>query len=71
MRKDGSFVKTERMKEIAKLISQAFPEGADYKKLVLGIEVHMGLTNAKAREYIDKVVESQGWINENGLIKAE
>ena len=71
MRKDASFVKIERMKEIAKKIVKTFPAGAIYDKVILTLEVDMGLSNSRAHEYLDKVIEKQGWIVQNGVIKSE
>jgi hypothetical protein len=69
VRRDGSYVKVERLKQIGKEIARYFPEPVDYHKMVLWVEMNIGLSPVKAVEYIDKVIEAHGWIVEDGKIK--
>ena len=71
MRKDGSWVKSQRLGEISRLISTSMPKGCDYKKLLVRLQFEMGLTMARAEEYIDLVCMAKGWIQHNGIIKGE
>jgi len=71
MRKDGSWVKTQKLKEIAKMISTKMPDGCNYDKLLIKIQFEMGLTESRAEEYIDLVCQAKGWIKQNGVIKGE
>ena len=70
MRKDGSFIKTERLAQIAKQIVKGFPEPVDYHKLVLWVEMNIGLRADTASEYITKICEAHDWAIEDGKIKA-
>lgn len=65
MRKDGSFVKTERLRNISTQIAKAFNQ-SDEKKvdlavLISWIEMNIGLTKARALEYIDTCCSVHGW----------
>lgn len=71
MRRDGSFVKSERLKIISKQIKQELPNPVDLKKLRLWIEINIGLTPEKAESYISVVVEANGWVVNDGKICSE
>lgn len=71
VRHNGSFVRLERMTQIAKQIASQFPAPVDYHKLVLWIELNIGLTADKASEYIEKICEGHGWVVEDGKIRPE
>lgn len=71
MRKDGAYIKLERIKQIQKQIVNSFPAEVDFSKIVLWAEMNIGLTNETAQEYVTKIVEVNGWVLENGKIKAE
>lgn len=71
MRKDGAYIKLERIKQIQKQIVSSFPGEVDFNKIVLWAEMNIGLTNETAQEYVTKIVEVNGWVLENGKIKAE
>ena len=71
VRHDGSFVRLERMTQIAKQIAKCFPTPVDYHKMVLWVEMNIGLTADKASEYIEKICETHDWVIEDGQIKPE
>lgn len=71
MRKDGSFVKVERLSQIRKEIASQFPEPVLFEKLKLWVECNIGLSEEKAGEYIEKAVASAGWFIIDGKILAE
>jgi len=68
MRKDGSFIKVERLAQIRKQVSSQFPKPVPFDKLQLWVECNIGLGEQKAREYIEKAVASAGWIIVEGEI---
>jgi len=69
-RRDGGWVKQQRMNLIAAKISKALNEGAivDLEKTVAWIEINIGLTEKRALSYIEKLAISFDWKIENGLI---
>jgi hypothetical protein len=71
MRKDGSYVKVERIAQIRKEIVKGFPEPVDFEKLKLWIECSIGLSEEKAEQYIEKAVSSGGWFIIDGKIVSE
>ena len=70
-RRDGAFVKKMRLTEISRIIAKTFPAGCDFEKLVKQLEFQMGFREYTARKYIDTVIQGQGWILLDGMIKAE
>jgi hypothetical protein len=71
LRKDGSYVKIQRQKLIQKQIQSCFPKEVDVEKMILWTKLNIGLTREKAEEYINDVVEGNGWIVVEGKIKNE
>jgi len=67
-RRDGAWIKAQRLKMIAKEVAKTFPEGADLEHVLLWIEVNIGLSRKKAQEYLAKVVAVKGWRIEDGRI---
>ena len=63
MKQDASFVKTRRLEQIAKQIAKGFSSAPEIhlKKLMLWIEMNIGLTKIRALEYIETVCEAKGW----------
>jgi len=71
VKKDGGWVRTQRLMQIAKHIASAMNEGkVAVDKTIVWIQWEMGLTESKAREYLGLVMIKQGWINNDGIIKA-
>jgi len=68
MRRDASYIKVERLALITKKIAKQFPEPVDFHKLVLWIEMEIGLSGEKACEYVEKVCEVHDWEIEDGKI---
>lgn len=64
-------MKVERIAQIRKEITKHFPEPVDLAKLKLWVECSIGLSEQKAREYIEKAVSSGGWIIIDGKIVSE
>jgi len=71
MRKDGAFIKVERLAQIRKEIASKFPEPVDIKMLQLWVECNVGLSEEKSKEYIEKAVASAGWSIIDGKIVSE
>lgn len=71
VRKDGAFIKKQRLMEISKSIARTFPDGIDYEKFVKRVQFDLGLREQTARDYINLVLEAQGWTAREGVIKAE
>jgi len=61
VRRDGAFVKTERIKTITRQIARSFPGEIDIEKMIIWIEVNIGLSPGRAREYIEKACIVQDW----------
>lgn len=70
-KKDGSWVRLQRKNQIKKQIVQHFPSPVDYKQTVRWILANIGLTRKKAVEYLNEIVECEGWILNDGVILAE
>jgi hypothetical protein len=71
MRKDGSFIKLERLKQIKTQVAKNLPNPVSIDKTVIWIQLNIGLTEERAKEYLDLVVEGAGWVVSDGAIKAE
>lgn len=74
VRHDGSFVKVERMVQIAKKIATGLsgPEHViSHEKLILWIELNIGLSPEKAEAYVKKICDGHGWVIEDDAIKPE
>lgn len=71
MRKDGSYVKVERLSQIKKEIAKRFPNPISFNDMILWVEVGIGLTPEKAKDYIEKIVAASGWVIFDGNICAE
>lgn len=71
VRQDGSFVKIQRHVEISKQIAKHLPAPVSYEKTLLWIRVNIGLSPTKAIEYLQDVLDSHGWVVEDGVIKPE
>jgi len=68
-RRDGAFIRAQRLHQIAQKVAQAMPEGADYERVLDWIEFTIGLSRPRAKEYLDKVIRVHGWTVKNGVIK--
>jgi len=70
-RKDGSWVKKQKIEEVWKKISAEFPNTISVEKLVLWCEVELGLSKQKAYEYLDLVARIHNLAVDQGIIKQE
>jgi hypothetical protein len=68
LRKDGAYVKKSRINTIAVYISNHKPVAL--KTVVLFAELQIGLSEKRAREYIDKICEAYGYEIKDNVIKA-
>ena len=71
MRRDGSYIKTERIAQIRKEVAKQLPEPVDVLKLRLWVECNIGLSKAKTEEYIETVVALAGWVVADGKILSD
>lgn len=55
-RKDGGFIKTQRIAYIKKRIIQQSPNKINIKNLITWIEGSIGLSKRRAREYIEVAI---------------
>ena len=69
IRKDGAFIKKQRLNKISKYVVKAAAKGPlSMKKVLAWIQVNVGLTPPKAREYLEVLIDAYEWIVEkNGL----
>lgn len=74
MRKDGAYVKKERLNALAKFItakSQNFKTPVLLKDAMLYGEVEIGLSEKRTREYIKKLAAVYEWMIDDNFIKFE
>ena len=71
-RRDGSYVRSQRLLDIAKQIAYKIHESTNklcsYDELIIWVQMWMGLTDKKAAEYINLVLKAKGWILKDGFI---
>lgn len=67
-RKDGAFIKLERIKQIRSVIIRQFPEDVSVDKVLSWAEVNIGLRRDTARQYLEMIVDNEGWIVSDGKI---
>ena len=70
LRKDGSWLRVQRLMEIAKEIAKHFNDGGkcNFETLMLWVEFKIGLTETRARDYIITVVRAKQWEIQDGFI---
>ena len=68
VRRDSSMLKSERLRDIRKEMAVNLKEVVYTDKLLDWIELNIGLTRHKAREYVDLIVRSEGWVQSDGKI---
>ena len=61
MRKDGAYVKTQRIQEIKKQIVKCFPAKVSFRKIQLWSMMNQGLTEQTSTRYIENLIEAEGW----------
>lgn len=69
-RRDGSFVRSQRLLDISRLIAKAFSQDrkCNVETLKLTIAMEIGLTEKTALQYIDLVCRAKGWVVKDGDI---
>jgi len=70
VRRDAAFLKNERIKTIERTMLQAVAKGIDLEKLLKEIEYSMGLTQETALRYVQTIVDHQGWLIIDGVVRA-
>lgn len=71
VRKDGTWVKIQRLTQITQFVAKAMGEGkVEMEKTLVWIQYELGLTEQRAREYLGLIMIKQGWINNDGIITA-
>lgn len=70
IRRDGSFVRSMRLLEIARMIAKDFSDfkQSDLESLKLRVAMEIGLREKTAMEYIDLVCRAKGWSMKDGVI---
>jgi len=67
-RRDGSYWRKMRIRQIREEIAKHMPNGVPVEKMLLWIQVEMGLTRKKAEEYLKLAVESGDFAIRDGKI---
>jgi hypothetical protein len=70
VRRDGSFVRSQRLLDISRLIAKAFSidKRCNIEDLKLNIAMNIGLTEKTALQYVDLVCRAKGWTIKDGFI---
>jgi len=68
MRRDGAYWRRMRLKQIKEEIAKHMPNGVSVEKMLIWIQVEMGLTRKKAEEYLRLAVESSDFTIREGRI---
>ena len=72
-RRDGSYVRSERLVQIARQIAYRITNSktkqCSIEELNLWIQFDLGLTEKRATEYVDLVVRAKGWLKKDGFIE--
>ena len=69
--KDAGFVKTTRLKSIKCQMAQSISKGVDKDRVLDWVELNIGLSRSTATKYVDLIVRSEGWIDNDGTIVYE
>jgi len=67
-RRDGSYWRKMRIRQIREEIARHMPNGVPVEKMLIWIQVEMGLTRKKAEEYLRLAVESGDFTIREGKI---
>ena len=67
-RRDGSYWRKMRIKRVREEIAKHMPGGVSVEKMLIWIQVEMGLTRRKAEEYLRLAVESGDFTIKDGKI---
>lgn len=69
--KDGAYIRRERLKRISREIARQFGKGAkkiSFSGSIVWIQTEIGLSYNKAVEYLELVLSSHNWENNEGSI---
>lgn len=61
VRKDGKWIKQQRLKEIVALVNPKFPEGVKWRLTILTLKMY-GYREATAEEYLTDLAEFHNWV---------
>lgn len=64
-------MKINSITAIKKKLLETFPNEIIYEKMQLWIRVNLGLSRNLAKEYLDDVMEANGWVLDGQIIRAE
>lgn len=72
IRRDGSFIRSQRLLEIAKMVAKEITASnsrqCSYDLILNRIMLNVGLTEKRASEYICVVCHARGWQIKDGFI---
>lgn len=72
MQKDASWLRSERIKGIKKMMMSNIASGKLlFHKVLVWTMMEFGLTELTARSYMNLIIENEGWIVVDGVLKAE
>lgn len=72
VRKDGSYIKNQRLQEISRLIAKGLREHQkiSFSNLLTTVQYHIGLTKQRSEEYIHLcLANNKYWTKEDDTIK--
>lgn len=67
----GAMQKMQSLSDIKKKLIETFPNEISYEKMQLWIRVNLGLSRNLTKEYLDDVMEANGWVLDGNIVKAE
>lgn len=68
VRKDGAFIKKERLKQLTRFVVQNLP--ANKERVLSYAEIEIGLSRKRAQEYLDLCAHFYGWTYKDGMVQA-
>lgn len=71
IRRDSAFLRSQRIKKITTEMAKKITTGLRLRGLLIWIQIEIGLSENKAREYVDLICEAKGWKLNNGGISID
>ena len=68
VRRDSSMLKAERLARIRTQMMMNLKDVVKIDKLLDWIELNIGLSRRKAKEYVELIIRSEGWVQSDGKI---
>jgi len=68
VRRDSSMLKAERLRTIRQEMAVNLKDVVRTEKILDWIELNIGLSRLKAKEYIDLIIRTEGWVESDGKI---